>query len=306
MLNAVLFISTVVIWGTTWIAISAQIGEVPVVTSIFLRFALAGAIMLIGLGVVQRLRTPVSWVWVAVQAICIFCLNFIGLYFASEYISSGLVSLIFSLAAILNAIGARLFFGDVISGRAVCAGGIGAAGLTLVFWSDLAVEFTPDVLKGIAWAGFGTLMFSLGNMASRRNTVLGTSPVTANAWGMGIGALALSVMILLAGGTLRLSNDPVYWSALVYLAVIGSIAGFTTYLVLVARIGSVQAGYATVLFPVVALTISTLFEGYIWTPWAGMGVALTLLGNFIIFTAPKQLRMTRHGCEAPAVPRQKS
>ena len=291
MLNVTLFFSTVLIWGTTWIAISLQVGEVPVVTSVFLRFALAGAIMLIALAVLKRLRKPVSWSWVTIQALCIFCLNFIGLYLASEIIASGLVALIFSLASIFNAINARLFFDEAISGRTLLAGAIGAAGLTLIFWSDLAIDFSLDTLKGIAWAGFGTLMFSFGNMASRRNTMIGTRPITANAWGMAIGALALAVTLLVSGGSLPLSDDPVYWSALVYLAVIGSIVGFTTYLVLAERIGSAQAGYVTVLFPVVALTISTFFEGYVWTSLAGIGVVLTLFGNLIMFSA--QVRLVR-------------
>ncbi|WP_417501280.1 DMT family transporter [Marinobacter sp.] len=286
--NITLFITTVLIWGTTWIGIVAQIGEIPIIVSIFFRFALAGLIMLAGLALMKRLKRPSIWRFVVLQALCLFCFNFIGLYKASALIPSGLVSIVFSLASIFNAINARLFFGDRITLKTLLAGGVGATGLVLIFWTDLVVSFDAATLKGIGWAVFGTLMFSLGNMASRRNSSIGITPVIANSWGMGIGALALLGLILASGQPLALSTKPEYWVALVYLAVIGSVIGFTTYLMLVARIGSAKAGYATVLFPMVALAISTLFEGFNWTPVAIIGIALTLTGNVIMFWRPRK------------------
>lgn len=284
--STLLFAVTVLIWGTTWIAIAAQVGEVPVMVSIFLRFAVAGALMMLGLAAVGRLVRPGVWRFAVVQALCLFCFNFIGLYKASGLITSGLVALVFSLASIFNAVNARIIFGDPITPRTVLAGATGAAGLALIFWQDLLSGFDLATAQGVGWAVFGTLMFSLGNMASRRNGNLGITPVTANAWGMPIGALGLAVMVALSGQPVRLADDPVYWAALVYLAVVGSIGGFTTYLLLVARIGSARAGYATVLFPVVALAISTILEGYSWSPTALTGAGLTILGNIIMFGRP--------------------
>lgn len=279
-----LFVATVLIWGTTWIAIAAQVGEVAVTVSIFYRFALAGAVMLAGLAVLGRLRWPTHWRFVVVQALCLFCLNFIGLYMATSLIPSGLVAVIFSLASIFNSANARLFFGDPISGRTVLAGGLGVGGLVLLFWNDLAVTVDLAALQGIGWALLGTMFFSLGNMASRRNNMLGITPVTANAWGMAIGALCLLLIVALTGQPLGLPERGSYWIALAYLAVIGSVIGFTTYLMLVIRIGSAKAGYATVLFPIIALTASTMLEGYQWTKLAVIGVALACLGNVVMFS----------------------
>jgi drug/metabolite transporter (DMT)-like permease len=132
-------------------------------------------------------------------------------------------------------------------------------------------------------AALGTLFFSLGNMVSRRNSAAGISPVTANAWGMGYGALFLLVLIGITGTPIVAPPDARYIGAMLYLAVFGSVVGFTTYLMAVSRIGSAKAAYMTVLFPVVALTLSTLFEGYQWTPSAMVGLALTLLGNLVMF-----------------------
>lgn len=278
-----LFISTVLIWGTTWIAIAFQVGDTPVMVSIFYRFALAGALMLAGLALTKRLRRPAQWRFVVVQALCLFSINFVGIYTATGLIPSGLVSTVFSLASILNAINARLFFGERIAPRVIIAGLIGAAGLCLLFWHDLIASFDAQTAIGIAWASFSTLMFSFGNMASRRNSQLGVSPVTANAWGMGIGACVLLVVITVTGQPIGLPINGTYLGALVYLAVIGSVVGFTTYLLLVQHIGSAKAGYATVVFPLVALAISTVVEGYEWTGTAAAGAVLILVGNILMF-----------------------
>lgn len=279
----ILFVLTVLIWGTTWIAIAAQVGDVPIMVSIFYRFALAGVLMLLGLAVLGRLRRPAVWRFVLVQALCLFCLNFVGLYNATSLVPSGLVSVIFSLASIFNAVNARIFFGDRISRQTVLAGALGVAGLVCLFWPDIDLEAGAPTLRGIAWAVIGTMFFSWGNMASRQNAQLGVTPVTANAWGMGIGAICLLVLITITQQTLILPHGGIYWTALIYLAVAGSIVGFTTYLMLVGRIGSAKAGYATVLFPIVALTASTLFEGYEWSLMSILGVVLAALGNIVMF-----------------------
>ena len=281
--SAVLFVVTVLIWGTSWYAIALQIGEVPISVSVLYRFALAAVLLILALAVTGRLALPAQWRFVILQAICLFSLNFVALYNAAALIPSGLVTVVFSLASIFNALNARVFFGEKITLRVVLAGILGLSGLVLLFWQSLAVSFDPDTLRGVAWALLGTMIFSWGNMASRRNTATGTTPIIANAWGMGIGAGVLLALALVTRQPLIVSTDPTYLAALLYLAVFASVIGFTTYLMLVSQIGSAQAGYATVLTPIVALVISTFFEGYDWTPTAVVGVACALLGNAVMF-----------------------
>ena len=281
--SAVLFVVTVLIWGTSWYAIALQIGEVPISVSVLYRFALAAVLLILALAVTGRLALPAQWRFVILQAICLFSLNFVALYNAAALIPSGLVTVVFSLASIFNALNARVFFGEKITLRVVLAGILGLSGLVLLFWQSLAVSFDPDTLRGVAWALLGTMIFSWGNMASRRNTATGTTPIIANAWGMGIGAGVLLALALVTRQPLIVSTDPTYLAALLYLAVFASVIGFTTYLMLVSQIGSAQAGYATVLTPIVALVISTFFEGYDWTGTAVVGVACALLGNAVMF-----------------------
>ncbi len=281
--TSALFIVTVLIWGTSWYAIKLQIGPVPLDVSVFYRMALAALILLAGLAVTGRLQRPARWRFVIVQAVCLFSFNFVAFYHATALIPSGLVAVIFSLASIFNAVNARIFFGERITAQVGIAGGLGVLGVGLMFWRDLAVFGEAETLQGIGWALLGAMIFSLGNMASRVNSASGVPPLLANAWGLGIGALALLIMLTLKAEAFVWPQGAHYWGGLLYLAVFASVIGFTTYLVLVWRVGSAKAGYATVLFPVVALAMSTLLEGYEWTPLAGLGVLAALLGNLIMF-----------------------
>ena len=284
-MNAALFITTVLIWGTTWIAIAWQVGPVPVVVSVFYRFALGGALFLLGLAVAGKLK-PLArrhQPWVMAQALCLFSLNFICFYISAAYIPSGLISVVFSLAVLFNTFNARLFLGDRVTSRALLASAIGFAGLVLLFGAELSMDDPWRTLSGISYAALGTMFFSLGNMVSRRNTAAGLSTVDANAWGMGYGALFLLGIILVTGTPIVAPPNATYLVALVYLAIFASIIAFTTYLMLVARLGASQAAYATVLFPIVALTVSTFAEGYSWTWVKVLGVLLALSGNVVMF-----------------------
>lgn len=295
MTNILLFVSTVLIWGTTWIAIALQVGPVPVLVSVFYRFATAALIFLVVLAVMRKLKVP-AWKdqpFILAQALCLFSCNFICFYTAASYVPSGLISVIFSLATVYNAVNARLFFGDRITGRTLVAAALGVAGLLLLFGPDILVHLDVDTWKGVALSALGTLFFSFGNMVSRRNSAAGIAPATANAWGMTYGAFLLMALIAVTGTPIIAPPDSRYLLAMLYLAAIGSVVGFTAYLMLVSRIGSSRAAYATVLFPVVALTLSTIYEGYQWTLIGVLGLLLTLAGNVVIFARPAAFRRAR-------------
>ncbi|WP_134726435.1 DMT family transporter [Paracoccus luteus] len=295
MTNALLFVATVLVWGTTWIGIRMQVGPVPVPVSVMYRFGLAAAILLAALALSGRLRWPAGrhHPFLVLQALCLFSLNFLCFYAAAGLIPSGLVSVIFSLATIFNAMNARIFFAERITARVALAAVLGAAGVGLLFARDLAGAADPAALHGIGLAVMGTLFFSLGNMVSRRNSAAGVPLMSGNAWSMGYGALILLALVAVTGTPVVAPPDGRYLAALVYLAVFASVIGFTTYLMMVARMGTSRAAYATVLFPVIALTISTLFEGYRWH-WTGFaGLALALAGNLVLFARPAGWRRPR-------------
>ena len=280
-----LYLSTILIWGTTWIAIPFQLGEVPVLTSVFYRFALAAAIMLSLVLVSRRLQatSKQDHGFMVLQGMCLFSLNFVCVYTAGLAISSGLLAVIFSASTLFNAVNNRIFWGEQPTPAVFAAGVLGIIGLSLMFWPELEADSDKGAdLASIGFAFLGTFFFSLGNMIAVRHNKKGLKPFTSNAYAMIYGTLFLAALLVITETPLAWDSRPEYLGSLFYLAIIGSVAGFTAYLSLVGRIGANKAAYATVMFPIVALALSTVFEGYVWTLSSVSGLVLVLLGNGLI------------------------
>ena len=288
-MTSLLYGLTVVIWGTTWIALKMQLGVVPIPWSIAYRFALAAIVLFAWLALRGTLRLPrreVRWM-VAAQGLCLFCVNFICFLNASRSIASGLVAVVFSTATLWNALGARLVFKRALTPAILGGGALGLAGLLLMFWPELARRgASAGTVQGLAFALGGTLCFSSGNLLSARMQALGETPALTNAWGMAVGTAVLVLGCAAAGIAPAFEPSTRYVGAWLYLAIPGSVVGFTAYLLLVGRLGPERAAYCTVLFPLVALAISSVVEDYRWTPPALAGLALVMTGNVLVFRKP--------------------
>ncbi|OEO24692.1 hypothetical protein AX279_16070 [Pseudomonas sp. J237] len=289
-MNISLYLMTVLIWGTTWIALKLQLGVVAIPASIAYRFGLAAAVLFAILLLSRRLQKMHGRAHLvcAAQGLCLFCINFMCFYTASQWIPSGLVSVIFSTATLWNALNARVFFKQKIASNVLLGGALGLSGLALLFWPELSGhEASRETLLGIGLAVIGTLCFSAGNMLSSLQQKAGLRPMTTNAWGMFYGALFLVAICVASGTPFAFEWNTRYIGTLLYLAIPGSVIGFTAYLTLVGRMGPERAAYCTVLFPVVALNISVFVEGYQWTAPALCGLVLVMLGNILVFRKPR-------------------
>ncbi|MGI9280162.1 MAG: DMT family transporter [Endozoicomonas sp.] len=286
MYNVALYALTVIIWGSTWIAITFQLGEVPVPVSIIYRFAIAGLVLFVILGLTRNLQKldRKDHFYSLLQGCCLFCFNFYCFYSSIQYINSGLSSVVFSVATVTNCVANWLFYKKKTSLKVVAGSIVGLVGISAMFWPEFSSGGDwQETLKGVLLAMLGTVFFSLGNMISIRHQNKGLKPPSTNAWGMLYGTCVLTLVTLIQGIPFVLDWRTEYVAALLYLAIPGSVIVFTTYLLLVSRIGADRAAYATVLFPAVALTLSTVFEGYHWSSIAILGFVLVALGNVIIF-----------------------
>jgi len=284
-LNIFLYVTTVLIWGSTWVAVYFQLGEIPISVSVFYRFALAAIVFLPALVLLKKLQpTRLSdHKLMLLQGCCLFSLNFICFYNSTSYISSGLSAVIFSLATIFNVINNKIFYKEEIPTKVMLAATLGVSGLAILFLPELnSEEISLNTIKGILFAILGTYLFSLGNMLSKKTTSLGLSTMTTNAYGMFYGSIILCLILLAVRQPLVLPSKPEYIVSLLYLSIFGSIIAFTTYLSLVARIGANNAAYSTVMFPVIALFLSSIFEGYEWQVASIIGIVLTVLGNLVL------------------------
>ena len=282
-----LYALVVLFWGTSWLGITFQLGAVAPEVSVAYRFVVASAILMAWC---RWRRLPMRFGLrahgqMALMGIFLFGLNYIGFYLAIGHIASGLAAVAFSTIVIMNILLGALFLRSPIRPRVVAGAVSGLAGITLVFWDDVSVFGALGAgLIGLGWSMLATLFASVGNIISAASQRDGLPVVQANAYGMCYGGLLTLAIVAVRGVPLQFEWTVSYVGSLLYLAVFASVLGFTFYLTLLGRIGADRAAYATVLFPIVALTLSTVFEGYEWTMLSLIGVVVVLVGNLLMLS----------------------
>jgi drug/metabolite transporter (DMT)-like permease len=295
MQNALYYLIPVLIWGSTWLAIKFQLGIVAPELSIAYRFTLAAILLFIYSGV-RRLPlrfTGRQHAFIALQALLLFSLNYILVYLAEGYLTSGLVAIIFSMNVIANVIFGAVFLGSPVRVRVVLGAVVGILGIAIVFYPELsAFDLSSGGGLGLVLSLLGVGSASLGDIVSARNQKHGLPVIQTNAFGMAYGAAFMFVLAGINGAPLTFDPSFSYVTALLFLAMFGSVIAFGAYLTLLGRIGADRAAYVTVLFPVISLSLSTLFEGMTWSPSQLAGVVLVVLGNVIVLTRRRPVRVS--------------
>ncbi len=263
-----------------------QLGTVDPIVSVAYRFGLA-TLLLLAWCKLFRLEMSFSrrqHLFMAAQGLLLFGFNYLLFYIAELYINSGLAAVLFSTILLMNVMNGAIFLGQPIDKKVIIAGLFGLTGIVLVFRPEItAFSLENHGLRGVLLCVAATLLASFGNITSAYNQKSNKLPIIqTNAYGMGYGALAMLAVAVFSGKTFLFEVTPLYIGSLVYLSVFGSIIAFGCYLTLVGNIGADRAAYATLLFPIVALIIATIWEGYHWTPSAAMGIVFILTGNIIM------------------------
>jgi drug/metabolite transporter (DMT)-like permease len=305
MSNSLLYVITVLIWGSTWFAIEFQLGVVAPEVSIVYRYAAASILLFAwsryrGLNLAFGLR---QHGWFVLLGLLLFGLNYILAYRAQIYITSALTAIAFSSIVWMNILNARIFFG-VRAGRRVLLGSLlGVAGIVTLFMPQIGeLTMTDTVFYGSVLAVLGAVVASFGNMVSQGAQKRSLPIIQSNAWGMFYGAILTGIAAIAAGRPFVFEFSVGYVTSLAYLTVFGSIFAFGAYLTLLGRIGAHKAGYTMVMFPVVALVLSMLFEGLKIDATIVLGTFLVLAGNlFVLRTpAPRQKLHFTHAVREPA------
>jgi len=283
--NVLLYVVTILIWGSSWLAIKFQLGVVDPMVSVAYRFLLASGISWIycrysGLQLSFRLR---DHGFMFLQGVSLFALNYWLFYISELTLTSGLAAVIFSTIVVMNMLNGAIFLKNRLELRVVIGAVLGLSGIILIFWPEVSdFETGSENLFAAALAVLATFLASLGNIASARNQREGIPVVQSNTYGMTYGAMLMLVLAWSTGHEFNFEFTVSYVSSLVFLSVFASIIAFWSYLTLLGRVGVERAAYATLIFPLVALGISTIFEGYQWTAYAVIGIVLILGGNLLI------------------------
>jgi drug/metabolite transporter (DMT)-like permease len=295
-MNLLFYSGVVLIWGTTWFAILFQLGEVDPLASIIYRFAIAAVILMIYcLTTGKRMRFPLrEHFFMALMGCFLFALNYWLFYVAEFSLASGLVAVVFSTMVIWNILFGRFFLKTPVRPTVLIGAALGFAGIGFVFWPELSsFSLSNKGMLGLTLSLAATVSASLGNIISARNQMGGIPVVQANAWGMSYGTVVMILAALLTGTKFTFQATVPYVASLFYLAVFGSVFAFGMYLTLIGRIGADRAAYTTLLFPVVALALSMLFEGYRGSVGVLLGVGLILGGNFVVLKKRNAVRRNR-------------
>lgn len=293
MSNSILYLLTVLIWGSTWIAINYQLGDVAPEASVSYRFLLAAIILFVFVKV-KRLPMLFSLKQHALFAafgICLFGMNYLLLYNAQQHINSALTCIAFSTLMLMNIINAKVFFKTHITKQVYFGGAFGLFGIVTLFWPQLTdVDLGATTFLGLGLCLLGTFSASMGNMLSIKNQKNNIPIVQANAWGMLYGAIFTSLAVVVQGKQFTFSFEPAYLTSLVYLSLFGSVIAFGCYLSLMTRIGSHKTSYANIIFPAIAVLISTVVEGFAWSEYTIIGLSFVLLGNLVVLTKTETLQ----------------
>jgi len=280
-----LFFASSCIWGSTWLVIKYQLGVVAPEVSVAYRFGLA-ALILFGWCLARReslafgRQMHAAFVLLGIMQ---FALNYVLVYVAEEYLTSGLVAVVFVMMVFWNFLGAHYLFGQSLSSRLLVGAICGLAGVGLMFWPEItALRGDQASAKGLILAILSTMAASAGNLYSQRLYAQNIAVLPCTAWGMLYGALAVAIYFVIAGIRFTWDDTFAYQASFAYLTVFGSVFAFAGYLTLLKRIGAGRAGYTSAVIPVIAMLFSTLFEDYVWTVPALTGMALVVAGNFLV------------------------
>ncbi len=285
MSNLALYTTTVLVWGSTWLVINFQLGTVAPEVSVVYRYAIA-SFLLFAWSALRGLRLKFdlhAHLRFFLLGLFLFSFNYIATYSAQQYISSAQNAVAFSTMMWMNIVNSRLFFGTRIEAKVWIGATFGMAGIVSLFWPEIsAISFNDSIVLGASLCLAGAFLASLGNMASKSAQEAGLPVLQSNAWGMFYGTLITALVAWRRGSPFDFEFTASYVSSLLYLAVFGTIVAFGAYLKLVGRIGPHKAGYAVVMFPVVAVILAVLFEDLKLGANGAVGIMLILTGNIMI------------------------
>jgi drug/metabolite transporter (DMT)-like permease len=269
--SSVLFTIAALIWGSTFWAITLQLGDVPPAVSVVYRFGLASATLfgwclLRGQGLLLPWRTQP---WLILQGFLTFGLSYVCTYEAERYVVSGLVAVLYAMMVFWTPLWSRALHGTPISSRTWSAGAVATAGVVLLFyhsigtaWRDVRLGGSGAFLLGVALAMVATIASSAGSIVVGKVREQSSNLVLTMAWSMLWGTILVAAWALVTGQRFVMPTAPTYWMGLLYLAIFGSVIAFFAYFTLIERIGPQKAVYIGVITPVLSVLLSVQLENF--------------------------------------------
>lgn len=279
------FALVTLIWGSTWIVITGQLGVVPPSWSVTYRFSVAAIAMFV-FAAVRRERLwlePAAMGFAMLLGVAQFTFNFNFVYRAEQHITSGLVAVLFALLIVPNTLLGRIFLKTPLEGRFLAGAGIAIVGVGMMILHEYraAALGSGEVLMGTMLTLAGVMSASTANVMQGTGIARAQSMVVMIAWAMLFGALADGSYAWVTTGPPVIETTPAYIGGVLYLGIIASAVTFPLYFNVIRAVGPGQAAWSSVLIPIIAMGFSTAFEGYRWSGLSIAGGAVALAGLVI-------------------------
>lgn len=248
------------VWGSTWLAIRASLESLSPLYSASFRFIFASIFILILMKLqgVKIQKDKISVKLYLLQGFFAFIIPFALIYWAEQYIPSGLAAVLFA---------AYPFFVALISYFAIPSEAIGPykligiilgfTGIVIIFWDDLGGDLTKYLLGMIAVVFSAAMQAGAAVVIKKHGHHL--NPLSMNLLPMLMGGVFLFISAFVTEDFSALVFDSNAVISVLYLALFGSVVTFTGYYWLMKRLNIVILSFIAFITPVLALLLGWIF-----------------------------------------------
>ena len=288
-LNILLFLGALFFWSATWSIIGlTQVNiDLDPTISVFIRFIIAGLIILIFVALTKRnlIFSIKDHLYFFVLGIFLYSGNYIFFYNSNVYLPSNIPATVFCLLTIFNILGERYIFNKPITTLALFGATLGITGIAIIFFKDfLSFNLNSGTTLGLLFALLATLSASIGNLIAIYNKRNFNIPLLQNvAFAMIYGALVALIVSFIKGAEFYIPlKNLSYLLGQAYLIIFGSVISFLCYIRFIEKESATKGGYIGVIMPILALIIAMIFEDVKPDIYFLIGLPLALFGLILI------------------------
>ncbi|HEH8332105.1 TPA: DMT family transporter [Staphylococcus aureus] len=287
-MNYLMYLFCTLIWGLNFIAVKIQGDSLPLEVALLYRsliaFSLFGVMFIF---IFKKLKlNNTNWFTIIGFGLCNFTISYLLLYYGTFYSSAAIVTLIFSMKAILKPIFISMVFKRKISNRIYIGGGLGVVSVVVILYPDLN-SLTNEFIIGVAFALLGTIITSIGDVLSLYNSESKVHPVLSNTIGMLSAVIFLLIYTSFKGYRYSFPLELNFWFGLLYLSILASFLAWFFYLKLINNIGAAESGYMVAMFPAIGGIASVIMGETHLSINLVVGIILACMGAYLALYKPK-------------------
>ncbi|HEC2200498.1 TPA: DMT family transporter [Staphylococcus delphini] len=288
-MNYLMYLFCMFIWGLNFIAVKIQGNSVSLEVALLYRSIIALLLFLALLSLIYKRidLKNINYLTVVSFGLCNFTISYLLLYYGTFYSSAAIVTLIFSMKAIITPVFISVVFRTRVSKRIYFGGILGLLSVFIIIYPDLH-KLPSSFYIGVLFALLGTVVTSIGDVLSAYNSQKKTNPVIANVIGLSGAVIFLIVYTYINGDSYQIPTEINFWFGLIYLAVFASFLAWLFYLKLISNIGASESGYMVAMFPAIGGAASVVMGESQLNMNLLLGIVLACVGAYLALRKSKR------------------